>query len=225
MAKLLALDTATEACSVAISQDGNIVEHFEVIPREHSQKIIPMIDKLLAAAGLSMKQLDGIAFGRGPGAFTGLRIAAGITQGLSYAADLPVIPVSNLAALAHYGIRQYQTESVLCAIDARMSEVYWAQYITQNSELTLLGDEIVSAPDLIEIAQPERNWVGVGTGWKYQEILSPTLAAYYINEYPHAYDIAAIATSLFKQGKTVSSEQALPVYLRDNVAKKKSERT
>ncbi|MDE1460426.1 tRNA (adenosine(37)-N6)-threonylcarbamoyltransferase complex dimerization subunit type 1 TsaB [Spartinivicinus poritis] len=223
MAKLLALDTATEACSVALALNGNITEHFEIIPREHSQKILPMIDELLATAGLTIKQLDGIAFGCGPGAFTGLRIAAGITQGLSYAADLPVIPVSNLAALAHYGMRQYQADSVLCAIDARMDEVYWAQYILQNNQLTLLGKEVVKAPEQVEILQPERNWIGIGTGWKYQEILNAKLTDYYINEYPHAYDIAAIATLLFEQGKTVSSEQALPVYLRDNVAKKKSE--
>ena len=123
--KLLALDTATEACSVALNIDGELTEHYELLPRRHSRELLPMVEKIIAAAGLSLTQLDAVAFGCGPGAFTGLRVATAMAQGLAFGADLPVIPVSTLAALAQQAHRCYQSTHVLAAIDARMDEVYW----------------------------------------------------------------------------------------------------
>ena len=140
---LLALETATEACSAALAVDGDIRERFEVAPRGHSELILPMVDELMAEADISIEQVDAIAFGRGPGAFTGLRIAVGVTQGIAFGADLPVVPVSTLAALAQGS----ESNSVLAAIDARMDEVYWGAYQRSSAGLmTLCGEEAVIPP-------------------------------------------------------------------------------
>ena len=125
--KLLALDTATEACSAALYIDGEIKQEYQLAPREHTRLILAMVESLLVEAGITIKQLDALAFGRGPGSFTGVRIATGAVQGMAYGADLPVVPVSTLASIAQSVHDEHQAESVLTAIDARMQAVYWAR--------------------------------------------------------------------------------------------------
>jgi tRNA threonylcarbamoyladenosine biosynthesis protein TsaB len=125
MTTLLALDTATEACSVAVLHDGRVHSHYEVIPRLHAQRLLPMIKQIMAEAGAPLSAIDAIAFGRGPGAFTGVRIAIGVVQGLAFGLDRPVLPVSNLAVLAQGAYRLHGARQVAAAIDARMDEVYW----------------------------------------------------------------------------------------------------
>ena len=154
MSTLLALDTATEACSVALLHDGKVTSHYEVIPRLHAQKLLPMIQQLLADAGTTLQAVDAIAFGRGPGAFTGVRIAIGVVQGLAFALDRPVLPVSNLAVLAQRAYREQGVSQVAAAIDARMDEVYWGCYRETAGEMRLVGNEAVcrTARKVLDIA-------------------------------------------------------------------------
>lgn len=220
---LLALETATEACSAALLVDGQVLERFEVSPRGHSQLILPMVDELLTEAGLTMGQMDGIAFGRGPGAFTGLRIAVGVTQGIAYAADLPVIPVSTLAALAQAS----EHNRVMVAVDARMDEVYWACYQRGLEGLmTLSGEEQVNSPDQVSLPDNDR-WYGLGSGWEsYRQALETHCGSLLIGAdgtaLPRAGEVARLGEACFRAGEAVSAEQAAPVYLRDQVAWKKS---
>ncbi|KPJ95186.1 MAG: tRNA threonylcarbamoyladenosine biosynthesis protein TsaB [Gammaproteobacteria bacterium SG8_11] len=219
--KILALDTSTEACSAALLIDSNLTQRYQVAPREHGALILPMIEELLSEAGLAPTQLDALAFGRGPGAFVGVRIAAGVAQGIAFAADLPVVPVSSLAALAQ-GVAH---DHIYSAIDARMNEVYWGAY-RKNSEgvVELLGEEIVCPPQSVSaMMENEQHWYGVGTGWgTYSEILQQQvkIVAYEDNVYPQAKHIAQIARQEYLRGQTVDAVNAMPTYLRNNVAKK-----
>jgi tRNA threonylcarbamoyladenosine biosynthesis protein TsaB len=146
--RILAIETATQACSAALSIDGEVLERYALAPRQHAALMLPMIESLLLEAGLSVEQLDAVAFGRGPGSFTGVRIAAGIVQGIAYAAGLAVVPVSTLAALALGGMREANTTRVIAAMDARKSEVYLGSYINAGDNvLVLQGEERVCAPE------------------------------------------------------------------------------
>lgn len=221
MTTLLALDTATEACSVALLHDGKVTSHYEVIPRQHAQKLLPMIKQLLADSGVALSAVDAIAFGRGPGAFTGVRIAIGVVQGLAFALERPVLPVSNLAALAQGALRQHGVQQVAAAIDARMDEVYWGCYQTHDGEMRLLGQEMVIAPE--QVALPEAGqWFGAGTGWGYAERLGAKVDSCDAQALPHALDILSLAAHAWARGEAVAAEQAQPVYLRDNVATPKA---
>jgi tRNA threonylcarbamoyladenosine biosynthesis protein TsaB len=219
--KILSLDTSTDVCSAAIWMDGAVAERFESGNR-HSELILAMVDDLLAEAGLALTQLDAIAFGRGPGAFTGLRIAAGVAQGLAYGADLLVVPVSSLAALAQ-GV---DAPKVLAALDARMNQVYWGAYRkNQMGIVELEGDEAVTTPHDVVIPKDE-GWTGAGSGWdQYHIILSQRLGngvrSWKQQVYPRARHVAQIGGVLFSNGKAVPPELAYPVYLRDKVAEKK----
>ena len=126
--RILAIDTATEACSAALWNDGTLSAHFEICPREHTQRILPLVQEVLAESGTTLTELDALAFGRGPGSFTGVRIGIGIAQGLALGAELPMIGVSTLATMAQGAWRKTGATRVLAAIDARMGEVYWAEY-------------------------------------------------------------------------------------------------
>lgn len=219
--KLLAIETATEACSAALSIDGAIEQRFKIAPREHGSLILGMIDELMAEAQLSVNQLDAIAFGRGPGSFMGVRIAASVTQGIAFVAELPVVPVSTLASIAQGSPHDH----LLVAIDARMDEVYWGQYSrTQSGLVYERAAEILLPPDQVNVAYPEHSWVGVGTGWEsYRDILLqrlPFLKHIDTNHLPAAKFTAVLAVELFQQGNIVSPEEAIPVYLRDRVAEK-----
>ncbi|OZB42500.1 MAG: tRNA (adenosine(37)-N6)-threonylcarbamoyltransferase complex dimerization subunit type 1 TsaB, partial [Alishewanella sp. 34-51-39] len=145
--KFLALDTSTEACSVALALDGQILALDEVCPQQHSKRILPMIQQLLADAGVSLNQLDGIIFGRGPGSFTGVRIGVSVAQGLAFGADLPVFGVSTLAAMAQAAAVQQNATEVIAAIDARMAEVYIAAFTLGEAGLMqAITPEIAAKP-------------------------------------------------------------------------------
>jgi len=224
--KILAIDTATEACSAALYFDGEINQQYRVAPREHSHIILPMIDQLLAEAGIGVSELDALAFGRGPGSFMGVRIAAGVTQGIAFAWDLPVVPVSTLAAIAQTAHTGTGAARVLSAIDARMNEVYWAAYrLSENGCMHLVGEESVIPPD--QVQKPvEDGWTGAGSGWfTYGEVLKASLGSDVLsgqlNEcFPSAESIAKLAVAEYEAGRHVPASKAVPVYLRDNVAKK-----
>ena len=229
---LLALDTATEACSVALLNGDSIRCDYLETARGHSRLILKMIDGLLAESGISPRQLDGLAFGRGPGSFTGVRIATGVVQGIAFAVDRPVVAVSDLAAIAQRSYRESGHSRVLTAIDARMGEVYWAAYLCDDSGLMVAClDECVTAPESVPLPEmkTECNWVGAGTGWcSYEQALLSATQALPVTEFghqlPHARDILALAQAELKQGLGVSAERAQPVYLRDKVAKTSIER-
>ena len=226
--RILAIETATEACSAALLIDDELISRFKIAPREHGNLILPMVDELLTEAGIKLTQLDALAFGRGPGSFTGVRMATGVIQGLAYGADLPVAAVSTLHALAAQAEMPEGVETIYAALDARMSEVYWAEYNVQQGELVLMGAEQVISPELVSSASSKspQKAVAIGHGWAaYEETMRARVGGVieqiYPNKLPRAIEIAKLATIAVKKGEIVSAENALPVYLRDNVAKKK----
>jgi tRNA threonylcarbamoyladenosine biosynthesis protein TsaB len=223
--KILAIETATEACSAALYLDGEIRSRYQVEPRRHSELILPMMDELLAEAGIALTMLDALAFGRGPGSFTGVRIATGVVQGAAFGADLPVVPVSTLAALAQRRYREQGETRLLPAYDARMNELYWGCYRIGEDGLAIAqSDDMLVHPEQVEI--PARDgWVGIGSGWdSYGEILrnqlGQSLAAVDGTLLCSAWDVALLGVAGCKAGEAVQAELALPVYLRDKVAKK-----
>ena len=220
--KILALDTATEACSAALLSSDSVYERHEIAPRRHAELILPMVDGVLAEAALGLTDLDAIAFGRGPGAFTGIRIAAGVTQGLALGADLPVIPLSSLATLAQGVIDKSAT--LLPAIDARMGEIYWATYDSaQDGLVRLVSEEQVTSPDAVHVPADIQIF-GVGSGWatyraRLEQILNRQITVIDPERFPLAKDMLPLAVREFNARRYVNAEQALPVYLRDNVVK------
>jgi len=178
-----------------------------------------MIKQLLAESGVALNALDAIAFGRGPGAFTGVRIAIGVVQGLAFALERPVLPVSNLAALAQGALREQGVQQVAAAIDARMDEVYWGCYQATAGEMRLVGREAVLPPEQVALpAGSSGEWFGAGTGWGYAERLAVQVAAINPGALPTALDILSLATFAWARDEAIVAEQAQPVYLRDNVA-------
>lgn len=216
MTTLLALDTATEACSVALLHQGQVISRYEVIPRLHAQCLLPMIREVLDEAGIELSAVDAIAFGRGPGAFTGIRIAIGVVQGLGFASNRPVIGVSDLAALAQRAYREQGATHVAAAIDARMDEVYWGCYQLIDGEMRLQGAEVVAAPESVSL--PAGNWQGAGTGWGTYAARLPQIGSSQSELLPHALDILTLASFAWARGEAVAADQAQPVYLRDKVA-------
>ena len=219
MPKILALDTSTEACSAAILVDGQIIERFAELPRGHAACVLGMVQDVLAEAGLGVTDLDAISFCRGPGGFTGVRIACGVVQGIAYGADLPVVPLSTLAVLAQGGWRAYRAEHVLAAIDARMGEVYFGAYRAVDGLMRLQGEELVASPEALPPAGGT-GWYGIGTGWQaYGEQLRARLGApqAVYPALPRAADCLPLAAAALAGGEAVAAEQALPVYLRDKV--------
>lgn len=226
--KLLAFDTSTEACSVALDVDEQVSERFEVAPREHGRLLLPMIHALLAEAGLDLSNLDAIAFGRGPGAFTGVRVAVATAQGLALGAGVPLIPVSTLASLAQGTAERRGQRFVFAAIDARMGEVYAGAFECPESgyAVTALVDEQVCAPEAVN-APAGHAWYGAGSGWaRYGEILSGRLGlradAWDGQALPHARDMLITARAAYAEGRLCGPEQAQPVYLRQNIIQRPS---
>lgn len=226
--KLLAVETATEACSAALFIDGDVIERFQLAPREHTLLIIPMLDSLMTEAAITLEDLDALAFSRGPGSFTGLRIATGVIHGIAFGMELPVVPISTLAALAQDCFDRSNAKIAFAAMDARMGEVYWGVYQRDEQNFArLIGAETVGPA--AHVACPDVTGFAIGSGWKdYREVLKlrlegkiETIDADYL---PKASAVARLGVLGFKQGQAVSVEQARPVYLRDNVAKKESER-
>ncbi|QCT21699.1 tRNA (adenosine(37)-N6)-threonylcarbamoyltransferase complex dimerization subunit type 1 TsaB [Jejubacter calystegiae] len=225
--RILAIDTATEACSVALWLDGQVLNHFELCPREHTQRILPMVRDILNQGGISLSELDALAFGRGPGSFTGVRIGIGIAQGLALGAELPMAGVSTLATMAEGAWRRTGATRVLAAIDARMGEVYWAEY-QRDEQGVWHGEEseAVLKPEAAceRMAQLDGEWATVGTGWQaWPEMGADSQLTLKDGEVtlPEARDMLPLAQWCIDQGKTVPVEQAEPVYLRNEVAWKK----
>jgi len=223
---LLAIETATEACSVALLCGERIIARSEIAPRRHAELLLPMCDAVLAEAGVARSALDAIAVGRGPGAFTGVRLAIAATQGIALALDLPVVPVSSLAALAMQSPRDGVAavdSAILAVIDARMGEVYAGAFRRSADGLVeAIGAESVGKAAALDLPQASA-WNVVGSGWTtYADALRERLPAPPLwaegDRYPQATDVALLAAPLLRAGKAVSAEAALPVYLRDKVA-------
>ena len=216
--KLLAFDAATDACSAALWLDGAVREEFVLVRNGHSERLLPMIEALLAEGGFSLRALDAIAFGRGPGAFTGLRIAAGVAQGLAFGADLPVVPISSLAALAEI----QQAPQVFAALDARMAQLYWGAYV-RAADGALAPAVADCLTEIAAVSLPAGDWLAVGSGAEaYAARLHAALRITEVRaaQYPRATGVARLAAAAFARGEARAPELALPVYLRDEVAKK-----
>lgn len=230
---LLALDTATEACSVALLRGGEKTHLAQFAQREHTKHILPMVDEILVQSGITLRQVDALVFGRGPGSFTGVRIGSGIAQGLAFGAALPVIPVSNLAAMAQAAYVQYQAENVLTAIDARMNEVYFAQWQAQKVRSDfgefldwqpIIAEQVCSPSNVIEqvAQQHHENAVLAGTGWAaYPELNEANLGKATEITLPSALYMLDLALPKWFAGETISPLEIEPIYLRNEVTWKK----
>ncbi|MBS4702267.1 tRNA (adenosine(37)-N6)-threonylcarbamoyltransferase complex dimerization subunit type 1 TsaB [Aeromonas veronii] len=224
--KILAVDTATEACSAALLVGDKLFSRWEEAPRDHTRKILPMVQAVLEDAGISLSDLDAIAFGRGPGSFTGVRIGISVAQGLAFGAGVPLIGISTLAAMAQGAYRLDGAQQVLTAIDARMNEVYFGRYELIDGRMQLVGDEVVSDP--VALVDARGKLAGrvtcVGTGFEtYGETLSGLADELAVSQvrFPAAEDMLPLARSAWQAGEAVPVEQATPVYLRDKVTWKK----
>lgn len=221
--KLLALDTSGDACSCCLHVDGEHAQELTLEPRRHAELLLPMVQRLLDRAGITLGVLDALAFGRGPGSFTGLRIAAGVTQGLAFGADLPVVPISSLAATARRAWREQGHPRVLAAFDARIGEVYLGGYhLDAGGAATGVLPERVCAP--ADAAPVDGDgWFGAGSAWG---VHGAVLAGVYGGAlggtdpacHPQAMDVAALGVLAFEAGGGRPAEQAVPVYLREEVA-------
>lgn len=218
--KILIIDTSTEACSVALLQNNQLTSRFDVTPQSHTKMVLPMVDSLLSEANIKVSALDAVAWGRGPGSFTGVRIGTGIMQGIAMGADKPVIPLSTLAAMAQQAIEEHQAEYVMAGIDARMGEVYWAVYQNINGLAKLVEQEIVASPEALNALNFEQpHYVGVGTAWQAYPQLKELANITVLEEilYPQAKSMAALAVQALKDGEVVDVADAAPVYVRDTV--------
>ena len=229
MTKILALDASTDACSVALYIDGVSRHIFELAAKSHTQRLLPMVDEILRAENCSLQDLDAIAYGRGPGSFTGLRICMGVVQGLAFGANLPVIPVSTLQAMVQGFMVDNPNVSLplLVALDARMDEIYWGLF-NADKILTALSEEFVMKPvDVCEqkiVTNLAQQFIAIGPGWHYPELQKIIPAQIVEHVHPNAKDILTLAVDAFQKGQAISVLDAQPVYLRDSVSWKKRER-
>jgi tRNA threonylcarbamoyladenosine biosynthesis protein TsaB len=222
--RILALETSTEYCSVALWQDGAVLARSELVGQKHSEMLISMLDGLLRDAGVKLSDMDGIAFGAGPGSFTGVRIACGAAQGLALGAGLPVVGICTLQALAQSSGR----EKVIAALDARMAEVYHAAYEKRNGEWVTVCEPSLRLPQDAPLVEGE-GWFGAGSGFiahgtQLRERYAANLATIDEQIVPQASAIVQLAAPLFAAGRGVDAAETLPLYLRDKVALKTSER-
>ena len=232
--RLLAIDSATEFCSAALSNETKIISRGEELPRQHSQVLLPYVNELLNEAGVTLKELNGIVVSQGPGSFTGVRIGASIAQGLAFSQNLPMVQVSTLAALAQACYRRHGATQVIAAIDARMGEVYCGTYRLIEGLMQLEGEEIVCAPadvrDRLPISENTsydeqdqgRAWTTCGTGWEtYAETLTEALAGVPLQSsqvrLPHAVDMLVLARPIFAAGEAIGAMDLSPNYLRNEV--------
>ena len=226
--RILAVDTATENCSAALLISEQLLTREQRLDRGHAEAILPMVDELLKEAGTPLAAFDAIAFGRGPGAFTGVRLAASVAQGLAFGAGVPVVPVSDLRALAQRAFDEERAvDRVLVCADARMHEVYWGCFERSAADLArAAGEEQVGKPALVRLPQPwsapagEAVW-GAGSGFAAYPGLRAALGAQaaqvFADFLPRASEIARLAAAEVTAGRILPAEQALPVYLRDDV--------
>jgi len=217
---LLAIETATECCSVALIAGGRLFERSELAPRRHAELLLPMCDDVLAEAGIARRDLDVLAVGRGPGAFTGVRLAVSAAQGIALALGIPVVPVSSLAALAMQA--PDDGAGVLAVIDARMGEVYAGLFRRDGESVAAIGDETVGRAEALQVPSPGTPNV-IGSGWSsYREAIEKALASpprwAEGARYPQAADIARLAAPIAAAGGGIAADRVQPVYLRDKVA-------
>ncbi|TXI49984.1 MAG: tRNA (adenosine(37)-N6)-threonylcarbamoyltransferase complex dimerization subunit type 1 TsaB [Lysobacter sp.] len=233
---LLAFELSTEACSVALRVDDETRARHEIAPRRHAELALPWAEALLAEAGLAKSQLDAIAVGRGPGAFTGVRLGISIAQGIALALDRPIVPVSTLAALAMRAVALAPALDrripVLAAIDARMNELYVGCFEIERfdadghgdlADAHLLGEETLAVPGTVALPESPAHWYGVGTGFaalggELRARFASQWAAVDAEALPQAADVARLAVRAFARGEAVAPERVEPAYLRNNVA-------
>jgi tRNA threonylcarbamoyladenosine biosynthesis protein TsaB len=222
---LLALETATDYCSVAVKVQDQIFSQVIQCHNQHAAKILTMIDDVLNDAHINIQQLDAIAFGAGPGSFTGVRIATSVAQGIAFGITKPVIPISTLQIIAQHAYQQFHIERALVALDARMQQIYCGEYVLDKDGLMqLYGTQSVMDPAKVILSQEmQTNGCGVGNGWfVYGELLQQatgfSIERIHADVAPLASAALAIATMDFLQGRVIEAAHALPVYLRDNVA-------
>lgn len=222
--KILAIETATEACSVALLLDDATDGIFDVCPQQQSQQILPMIDQLLTKHNLHVSDLDAIAYGRGPGSFTGVRIATSTVQGLALGADLPVLEISTLATMAQQNFEEFGQHNTVSMIDARMGEVYFAKYQIHDGLAQLQQEECVCPPELVaEKVGKGDKYSLVGTGFEaYEAVFTNIFKERKVQvRYPNALYMLGLAKQALAQGQGVCVEDIKPVYLRDKVTWKK----
>lgn len=222
--KILAIDTSTEHCSIALSLNEQIISKDILAGQRHSELLLPMLHEMLLENDLTLSQLNGIAFGAGPGSFTGLRIACGVAQGLAFASELPIIGISTLEALA----QKSGCHKVITTLDARMGEIYHAAYIKTAEHWKTVSEPTVCLPENAPIL-PGDNWVGCGSGFDvYQKELShlydKQLLDIQFGFYPHASEITQIALTKFIDGYNLQAMDVTPIYIRNKIALKESER-
>lgn len=222
--KLLALDAATESCSVALRIGDEVFVRRHPGARQQTAVVLPLVQALLAEAGITLAQLDAIACTHGPGAFTGVRVAVSVTQGLAFGAGLPAIGISTLAALAQQAVRVAGAQSVLPALDARMGELYAGTYAVGAEGLVepLQADRLCRPEDVAGVLPAGRAWVAIGSGWvAYPPAQLGVQPASVLAGEPDAEDVIALAVCAWRRGEAQPAEQLQPVYLRDTVAWKK----
>ena len=213
---LVAFDTSTQWLSVACMRGDDCAERSELAGQAHSERLLPRIDEVMAELGLALGDLDAIAFGAGPGSFTGVRIACGVAQGLGLGADRPLIPVSTLEALAHTAFRRYAATRVMACLDARMKEVYVAHYVRVGADWTQAAAPAVLHP--AEVVTPPGTWFGAGDGFAAYPELGAGLAQVDASVIPEARSIAELAFPRFLAGEAVRAADARPLYVRHRVA-------
>lgn len=214
--KILALELATEACSVAVQSGGNILSRHSIAPRQHAELALPWSDVLLRDSGLTKNDLDAIAISVGPGAFTGVRLAIAMGQGMSLALGIPLLGVSTLAVLAMEATRDGFTGNILAVIDARMGEIYGARFAWDGQSLVPISDEVVVAPSLLDIDGIDTTWRAVGTGVDAADrFLRTRLPCELV---PDALPHAEMLVRLAREVEPIAPERVEPTYLRNNVA-------
>ena len=220
--KILAIETATESCSVALVIDGELRERSALAPKGHAELLLPWVSELLAAGGVSLQDLDALAFGRGPGSFTSLRIGIGVTQGLAWGADIPVVPVSSLQSAAQAAALE-GVKAAIVALDARMNEVYCGTFrLDERNLMQPAGAEMVCAP--AQVTELEATgWSGIGNGFsRYPQLaaLAANLDSVHADIWPGASAMIELAQHWLGTHDPLPADQAQPVYLRDKVADK-----
>lgn len=221
---ILIIDTATEACSVALSHQGNVTSKFAVCPQEHSKRLLPMVHDVLSAAELSVADVDLLGVGIGPGSFTGVRIAMGMAQGLAFGANIPVVGISTLQAMAQETYMRTGASHVYSAIDARMAEVYFAGFMPDENE-------VMQEKEVAQVLPPEQvlgEYLGsgaefgyAGTGWSAYAPLSNRVSGEPLVVYPNAEFMLPFASQKLNSGEVTNIMELEPVYLRDKVTWKK----
>ncbi len=229
---ILAIETCSESCSVALQHKGVEFQQLSMEPRGHADHVLPMVEQVLAEADINLKSLDAIAFTRGPGAFTGVRIGTSVAQGLALGANLPLIAASSLAVLAQGSYRETLNEKCFAALDARMSEVYFGQYqLDSNGLMVALQDDQVASPNVISCVDEDKQiseqnkWHTIGAGWvNYSEDMIQRFKDWNTQDqseqlYPEAIDLLTLAQWHYINGDLLDPAEALPIYVRDQVVR------